>query len=342
MIPHSRPTIGKEEAQAAARVIRSGLIAQGPLVQQFEQRLAQFVGVRYGVAVSSGWAALVLSLRALDIGPQDEVILPAYVCSALLQAVKITGAKAVFADIDKVTWNISAKSAARVMSRKTRAIIVPHSFGTPAPLKELQALGVPLIEDCAQSLGATVENRQVGSFGACSIVSFYATKMMTTGEGGIFLTNSKALAEKARVLREYDEQAGSLLRYNFKMTDLAAAIGLVQLRRLPSFIRTRRILADCYDAQLKNLPLSLPQSPFGRPVYHRYVVTSLLGADKVLRKLEKKNIKARRPIHHVLSPKGECPNADWAWEHAVSLPLYPTLSKKDIHYIIKAVKGVLT
>lgn len=342
MIPHSKPTLGRAEAQAVSRVILSGQIAHGKVVEEFERRMASYLGLRFAVAVSSGTAALILSLRTLGVGPQDEVVIPSYVCSALLHAVRHVGAVPKFADIDDSGFNLSPRQAAHALTKKTKALIVPHLFGTPAPMKELLALGVPVIEDCAQSLGALIGRKKAGSLGESCVLSFYATKLMTTGEGGMFLTNSKKLADEARALRAYDEQSSPTLLYNFKMTDAAAAMGLVQLKRFREFLRVRRAIAKRYDAELKSLPLRMPESPNGTAVHHRYVVVTQKPAEKILAFLNKHGVAARRPVHRVLSPQGQCPAAERVWEHAVSLPIYPDLSKKEQSHIIQTLKGGLS
>ena len=245
--------------QAIATVVRSGQLCLGACVQQFERGMAAFVGVSGGVAVSSGTAALELALRALGVGPGDEVILPSYVCAAPWLATVRVGAEPRVVDIDPTTYAIDPGRASKLLSARTKAIIVPHPFGLPADLTKLQTLGIPLIEDCAQTLGATEAGRPVGSVGVMAICSFYATKLLCVGEGGMVLSQDSALLEKCRALRDYDE-APSLdaAAYNYKMTDVQAALGLSQLARFRSFLDRRATIASAYQAALARTGLVLP------------------------------------------------------------------------------------
>src|SRR5512140_1321035 len=178
MIPHSRPAIGEEDLRAAAGVLGSRQIAQGPWVERFESGMATFFGLQGGVAVSSGTAALELALRALGIGAGDEVIMPSYVCAAPWFATQRVGARATLVDIDLDTFNINPLAAREAVTKRTRAIIVPHLFGLPADLTALEQIGIPLIEDCAQTLGAMEQGRPVGTVGRLTVCSFYATKVL--------------------------------------------------------------------------------------------------------------------------------------------------------------------
>ncbi|MFA4932791.1 MAG: DegT/DnrJ/EryC1/StrS aminotransferase family protein, partial [Caldisericia bacterium] len=190
MIPHSKPTLDQRDYNAVLRVLQSGQISQGEYVKRFEANLSEFVGVKGGVATNSGTSALHLALLALEVGKGDEIILPSYVCTALLNAINYVGATPVLVDIEPDSFNLDAKRVKESLTEKTKAIIVPHLFGLPADMEELQSFGIPLIEDCAQALGATYKGKQAGSFGALSIFSFYATKVIASGEGGMVLSDS--------------------------------------------------------------------------------------------------------------------------------------------------------
>src|SRR6185295_16443715 len=189
MIPHSRPAINQEELRGAAEALGSGQMAQGPRGERFERDMAAFFGLQGGAAVSSGTAALELALRALRIGAGDEVIMPSYVCAAPWLATQRVGAQARLADIDLDTFNIDPLEASRAVTNRTRAIIVPHLFGLPSDLTALEGLGIPVIEDCAQTLGVTEQGRPIGTVGRLTICSFYATKLLCAGEGGMVLSN---------------------------------------------------------------------------------------------------------------------------------------------------------
>jgi dTDP-4-amino-4,6-dideoxygalactose transaminase len=337
-IPHSRPTIGAEEAKAAARVIESGRLAQGEIVGKFEKALSRMVGIRHAAATSSGTAALHLTLLAMSIGPGDEVIIPSYVCTALLNAVNYAGATPVLADIDPKTLNIDLGDVKNRLTARTRAIIVPHLFGLTANLEALTRLNIPIIEDCAQAVGGTYKDKPLGSIGHASILSFYATKMMTTGEGGMVVSNSTGLIDRIKDLREYDNRDDYKKRYNYMMTDLEAAIGLCQLKRLPDFIRKRRSVARKYDRAFEKLDIQLP---FNDPdhTYFRYVVNLNTHVDGWIKALFRKHVICARPIykpiHRYLDLR--CyPNSQWAWETSISIPIYPSLADEEIDLVIEA------
>ncbi len=345
VVPHSRPTLGAAEARALARVIRSGQIAQGPLVERFEEALAQRLGVGNAAAVSSGTAALHLALLALGVGPGDEVILPSLVCAAPLHAIWAVGARPRLVDCDPATANLDAGATRKAVGRRTKAIIVPHAFGLPADLAELCALGPPVIEDCAQALGAAYRGRPAGAIGDLCVLSFYATKVVATGEGGMVLSNRRPWIHRVRDLRSYDERATLRPRFNYKMTDLAAALGLCQLARLDAFVAKRRALAAAYDRALGGAPLRLPARPGDREHgFHRYVVGvgARGGAGRILAALEAQGIAARRPIfrplHAALKLAG-FPGAAEAWRTMVSLPIYPTLTRAQVARVAQALRG---
>jgi dTDP-4-amino-4,6-dideoxygalactose transaminase len=342
-ITHSRPTLDDADARAAAAVVRSGRLAQGAHVEEFERRMASFVGVRGGVAVGSGTAALELALLALGIGRGDEVILPSYVCAAPWLAVGRVGATPRLVDIEPDTYNIDPVRARKAITRRTRAIIVPHLFGLPADLTGLQALHVPLIEDCAQTLGVMERGRPVGSVGAAAVCSFYATKLLCTGEGGMLLSRKPAILERGRVLRQYDEEP--LLvpgAFNRKMTDLQAALGLSQLRRLRGFLRRRRAIAAMYRAALAGAGVTLPVIPRGRTHgFYRYVVrlqdTQRTVLEKVMARLERRGVQCRRPVfrplHRYLNLKG-FPESTAAHRTALSVPIYPSMTDRMARRVV--------
>ncbi len=342
-IPHSRPTLGEEEARAAAAAVASGQIAEGPEVAAFEREVASFLGVRHAVSVSSGTAALHLALMAVGVGPGDEVVVPSFVCSALLNAVAAAGAAPVLAEVEPETLNIDPADVAHRLSPRTKAIVVPHMFGLPADLDRLAALGVPLIEDCAQAIGAEHRGRAVGSVGQAAIFSFYATKVMATGEGGLVATSSAVLAENVRDLKTYDQKKDHRQRFNFKMTDIQAAIGRVQLRRLAGFIRRRRDIAERFRAALQGFPVALPRQEPGC-IYFRFVVDGVADAAAFIRQARGLGVGCERPVHtplHRLLGIEGFPRAEAAWRRTVSLPIYPALTDEETERIIAVVSGLL-
>jgi perosamine synthetase len=342
-IPHSRPTLGEDEARAVAAVIRSGHIAEGEVVARFEKTFAEKMGVQHAVAVSSGTAALHLILLAMGIGPGDEVIIPSYVCTALLHAVQYVGARPILAEIDPVSYNIDPDDVQKRITTRTKAVIVPHMFGLAANLDKFLNLDVPLIEDCAQAVGGTYHKKPLGTFGDATIFSFYATKMMATGEGGMAASNSAEIIERIRDLKTYDEKAADKVRYNYKMTDVQAALGEVQLGRLDDFVDQRKRIADQYVKSLKSLDIKLPAEN-SEQIHYRFVVGLETDCNFLIQKLTQKGIGCARPvflpIHRHLKMDGY-PVTDKVWETALSLPIYPSLHPKEVEQIITNFINVL-
>lgn len=335
-IPHSRPTLGDEELKPLAKVFGSAHIAQGKVVREFERAFANKMGGKHAACISSGTAALHLTLLAMDIGSRDEVIIPSYVCTALLHAINYVGATPVMAEIDPVTNNIDPDDVRKRLTDRTRAVIVPHLFGLAADLKGLLALDVPIIEDCAQAVGGSYLQRRLGTFGHASIFSFYATKVMTSGEGGMVLSNSKDLIARVKDLREYDKKDDYKIRFNYRMTDIHAAVGMAQLGQLETFIRRRRDIAKRYDQAFEPLGLQLPPKDPDH-IYFRYVIGLKKDLEPWIQSLQKKGIECARPVHFPLHRyfrlKGYT-RTEKAWEQNLSIPIYPSLSNEDTGRVI--------
>jgi perosamine synthetase len=344
MIPHSRPSISDDDAERVARVVRSGQLAQGPEVAAFERELAARLGVEDAAAVASGTAALELALAALGVGAGDDVLIPTYVCDALYHAVRRVGATPVLVDADPVTQSLSAKDALARRTPRTRAVIVPHAFGMATDLEPFVGLDVPVIEDCAQALGAALDGgRPAGSGGALAVCSFYATKMIAAGEGGA-VVGPAAVVARVREARDYDERSTLAPRTNAKLTDMAAALARGQLARLDAFVARRRALAARYRALLAGVPARLPADAGARHVYHRFV----LGLDRdpaaVARALAERGVGARRPVFrpaHRARGLGGFPEADRLWSESLSIPCYPALGDDEVERVARAVAAVL-
>ena len=335
-IPHSRPTLGQEEIDSVAKVIASSQIAQGEVVHEFEQAFAAKLGVRYAACTTSGTSALHLVLLSMNIGVQDEVIIPSYVCTALLNAVHYVGATPVLAEIMPETYNLDPDDVKRRLTRRTKAIIVPHLFGLAANLESLLALNVPIIEDCAQAVGSTYQQKYVGTYGEAAIFSYYATKVMTTGEGGMVVSNSKDLVDRVRELREYDNRDQYQIGYNYKMTDIHAAVGLAQLAKIETFIKRRRAIAQLYNQAFDSLSLQLPHPDQGH-IYYRYVIGLGTDAKPWVRALREQGVGCARPVYlplHRYLNLNSYPKTGKAWEQTLSIPIYPSLTEEDTDRVI--------
>jgi perosamine synthetase len=344
LIPHSKPSITDEDVERVARVVRSGQLAQGPEVAALERELAARLRVADTAAVASGSAALELALGALDVGAGHEVLIPTYVCDALYHAVHRAGATPVLVDADPATGSISAKDALARRTRRTRAVIVPHAFGLLTDLEPFEAVGVPVIEDCAQALGGEHDDgRPAGAHGTLAVCSFAATKMVAAGEGGA-VAGPSALVARVREARDYDQYQTLTPRTNAKLTDVAAALARGQLARLDAFVARRRALAARYRARLATVPARLPPDAGARHVYHRFV----LGLDRdpaaVAAALAAHGVTARRPVfrpaHRALGLPG-FDEAERLWAESLSIPCYPALTDDEADRVARAVDVVL-
>lgn len=321
-IPHSKPTIGPEEIAAVQRVLESGQIAQGREVAAFEEECASMVGRNHAVAVNSGTAALHLALIGMGVSSGDTVAIPSYACAALAQAIAWQGATALVCDIGD-DYNLDPDR----VPDSVMGVIAPHLFGATARLPRHPSV----IEDLAHSIGGPT-----GRSSILAIASFYATKMMTTGEGGMLLTDDEGLAELARDLRDYDNRDDFQVRRAYKMTDFQAAMGRVQLKRLPEFIERRAKIAAHYDEGLADLPVLRPRRDDS--VHFRYVIATP-ERESLAAWLLERGIGACRPVyrpaHHTLG--GECPRSERAHNENLSLPIYPELTTAETSIVIRSI-----
>lgn len=340
MIPHNRPSLGKEEIKAVRDVIKSGFIAQGEKVKELENRLSNLIEKKYCVCVSSGSAALFLTLKALGIETDDEVIIPSYTCSALWHAVKNNNATPVFADIEEETFNLDPADVKKKMTKKTKAIIFPHMFGQPGFIKEIADCGVPVIEDIAQSLGAKIEGKQTGYYGLVTVISFYATKFIAAGEGGAILTDDEKIYRKITDMREYDEKEKLSTRFNYKMTDMEAAVALEQLKKLGTFISKRQKIYTKYKNILKQY-LQVPNTSLENiePNFFRAIAYHPgLSPEEIISEALKIGITIRKPVFkplHRYFSNITLPISEEAWGRQFSLPIYPALKGKEIRKILQ-------
>lgn len=341
-IPHNRLTFGEAECEAVVRAVHSGQWAQGPRVEELETVLARMGGVRHAVCVASGFSALRLALGALGVRSGDTVLVPAYSCVALANAALTWGATPVAVDVDGRDWNLSAaQSVQRVESSRPRAIIAVNTFGSPAPVEEIAASGVPVIEDCAHAFGVSVGGKPLGSRTKAAVLSFYATKLIGGGEGGVVLTDSSEVAEFVRSARDYGDQPSDPHRMNDKMNELEASLVLAQLQRLPEMIAAREILATRYMERLADSKFGsvfrLPASS-GERVWYRFAVEMMkIPAETVVADLKRAGVHAALPVNDWRSANHPAtPVADRAYRQVVSLPLYPTLTQDEQDVVVRA------
>jgi perosamine synthetase len=360
-IPIAKPYITDEEIEAVTRVLKSGILAQGNEVISFEKEFAEYLGVKHAVAVANGTVGLDIALKAIGIRELHEVITTPFTFVATANAILYQGARPVFADIDPKTYNLDPNSVAESISPRTKVIIVVHLYGQPADMKAFREIAddhkLLLIEDCAQAHGATFMGRKVGGFGDVAVFSFYATKNMTTGEGGMIVTNDDKIAEKSRILRDQGQTAKYVheeLGYNYRMTNIQAAIGRVQLKRLEEMNNKRIENAQYLSRYLSRVKGIVPPyvDPCVRHVFHQYVVRVTdefpLTRDILIEKLRERGIETAVhypiPIHHqplykkLGYPQDICPNAIEASRRVLSLPVHPLLARGDLEYIVNAIK----
>ncbi|MCL5256608.1 MAG: DegT/DnrJ/EryC1/StrS aminotransferase family protein [Chloroflexi bacterium] len=355
MIPIASPVLEKEEIDAVVGVLRSRHLVQGKIVEQFEKQLAEVVGVKHALAVSSGTAALHLALLAHGIGPGDEVITTPFTFIATANAVLYTGARPVFADICDDTLNLDPSAIEAKITKRTKAILPTHLYGCPADMAALHEIAsnhhLAIIEDAAQAIGAAIGNKPAGSFGT-GCFSFYATKNITTGEGGAITTDHDEIAEQVRMLRNQGQRAKydhPVLGYNYRLTDLQAAIGLAQLNRLEEFTSKRIANAGYLNA---NLPSGItPSTPAGyKHVYHQYTIRVRTGRDEVATFLNAAGIGTgihypipvhKQQLYVGLGYNGTLPVAERASSEVLSLPVHPSLTTQDLETIVQEVRKCL-
>lgn len=333
MILHNKPTIGIEEESAVLRVLRSGWLSQGSEVEAFENEFCKFIGLPNGhaVAVSSGTAALFLALWILG-AESKKVSFPGYVCSALRHAVNMAGGIESIIDTKKDSANVDLKNV-----EKNEISIIPHMYGIPVDL--VNSKNVHVIEDCAQALGAKINDVSVGLYGEAGIFSFYVTKLMTTGgQGGMFVSKRNDLVDSVRDYREFDCRHDTKRRFNFQMTDLQAAIGRAQLKKLPNFLARREEIFKKYKKAGLDLLDINPSDTHLSPVRYRAVMKTN-EPKKIIESLESVGVKAIIPTEdwELLGNHNLLPNSLELARKTVSLPIYPTLTDQDIDNILSAI-----
>ncbi len=349
------------EIRAVTKVLRSGRLRAGRVTEEFETRFARAVGARYAVAVNSGTAALQLAYQEL-LKPGDEIIVPDFTFVATASMALAAGARPVLADVDPETFTLDPASVEKKITRRTRAIAPVHLYGSPADVAGLQRIArkhrLRIIWDAAQAHGAASNGRDVGSLPDVVCFSIYPTNNLTTGEGGMLATSSKALADSLRLARTHGESSRYLhtrLGYNYRMTDIAAAIGIEQLRKLPAFLRARRRNAAKLSRGLAGIPgLELPLTPRGvLPAFNLYTVRvnpALLGMsrDGLQKALAARGVETsvhypralhQQPLFRYLGSDREFPVSTRLASTVLSLPVHPALSDRDLSRIIRALRS---
>ncbi len=356
VVPIAKPLMGDEEKRAVLEVLQSGILAQGPKVEEFEKRFAEFIGVKHAIATSNGTTALQVALLARGIGPGDEVITTPFSFIATANAIKMTGAVPVFVDVEEHSFNINPGLIEKVITPKTKAIMPVHLYGKAANIDKIVALAkkhnLVVIEDACQAHGAEFAGKKVGSFGD-GCFSFYPTKNMAVGEGGMITTNDDQVAKKARMLINHGSERRyyhDFVGYNYRMTDISAAIGVEQLKKLPLFNEKRRKNAAFLTENLRKIKGIICPETIGGHVFHQYTirVTSEfpLSREMVLEVLKEEGIGSSVfypvPIHKQKAypeySSQSFPVTERLAQEVISLPVHPALSNQDLKHIVETFK----
>ncbi|MDP3766296.1 MAG: DegT/DnrJ/EryC1/StrS family aminotransferase [Nanoarchaeota archaeon] len=359
MIPIARPFIGDEEIQAVTDVLKSGMIAQDGRVSEIEEEFARLCGTKYAVAVNSGTAALHTALKIAGIKKGDEVITTPFTFIATANTILMQGAKPVFADVIGDTFNIDPKKIKEKVTSKTKAIVAVDLYGHLCDYDEIGRIAeknkLIVVEDACQSINAEYKGKKAGSFGSISAFSFYATKNITCGEGGILTTENKDYAENARLFRQHGRSNLSAydysdVGYNYRMTDISASILLVQLKKLDFVTKKRIENADCLNkglGKIKGIKVPIAKKGY-KHVFHQYTLrvedNFKLNRDELMSRLNKKGIGCGiyypKPLHlcqHIKKlgyKEGDFPVAEKLSKQVLSLPIHPNVTKEQLRYII--------
>ena len=354
MIPIAAPLLGEEEKQAVWEVMDSRQLAQGSRVEAFEHKFAELCGVRHAIATSSGTTALQTAVLALGIGPGDEVITTPFTFIASANVIVLAGARPVFVDIDWRSYNVDAGLIEAAITPRTKAILPVHLFGNPCDMEQIMAIagrhGLAVIEDACQAHGATVMGRAVGSFGT-GCFSFYPTKNVTTAEGGMITTNDDSVADRARLIRSHGQRQRyyhEIIGYNFRMTEIQAAIGLVQLGKLQQFNAARRANAAYLTSHLKGV-VTPTEQPGRAHVYHQYSIRVSEGRDELAEHLKQRGVLAPWCTIRCRCTS-KWPTSGWAMhdhlpvaeqvsQQILALPVHPALTQADLQTIVEGVNS---
>jgi dTDP-4-amino-4,6-dideoxygalactose transaminase len=353
MIPAAKPIIGEEERAAVDRVLQSAMLAQGFEVEAFEKDFSGSVAKRHCIAVNSGTSGLHLALIAVGIGQGDEVIVPSFTFAATANTVALTGATPIFVDIDPNTFNIAPSAIEAAITPRTRAIQVVHLYGQPAAMNEIMAIAsrhqLLVLEDAAQAHFASLHEVPVGTFGETGVFSFYPTKNMTSGEGGMIVTASSEIARRCRLLRNQGMEVryvNEIIGLNNRMTDIHAAIGRVQLTKLAGWTSQRRSNAQFFNENLSGVIIPYV-APGAFHVYHQYTIRVVghnrdLFSEEMTRRGIGNGVYYPNPVHRLPSFNQilDLPETTRACNEVISIPVHPSLSKEDLEKIVTEVNSI--
>ncbi len=352
-IPAAKPLIGPEEREAVDRVMQSGMLAQGPEVASFEEEFSSIVSQRNCIAVNSGTSGLHLALSAIGIKKGDEVIVPSFTFAATANTVALTGATPIFVDIDPRTFNINPAAVESAITTRTRAILPVHLYGQPAAMTEIMEIATRhnlfVVEDAAQAHMASFDGTPVGTFGIAGVFSFYPTKNMTSGEGGMITASTDEVARHCRLLRNQGMEiryVNEIVGHNTRMTDIHAAIGRVQLRKLSAWTEQRRLNAKFFDDNLQGV-VTPHVAPNAFHVYHQYTIR-IVGLDRdlfaaeLLRQGVGNGVYYPIPVHRLPSfdLSFDLPETTLACKEVLSIPVHPSLSQGELEKIVTTINVI--
>lgn len=361
IIPIAQPLLGKEEEELVLEGIRSGWVSSiGKYIEEFEEKFAAFCGVKYGISTSNGTTALHLALATLGIGPGDEVIIPSLTFIATANAVTYVGAKPIFVDVEMDTWNIDPEKIKEKINSRTKAIIPVHLYGHPVNMQMVQSIArkynLFIIEDAAEAHGAEYRGKRVGGLGDCACFSFFGNKIITTGEGGMIVTNNRLFAERAKMLRGHGASKSRKyyhpqLGFNYRMTNLQAALGVAQLKKIDSLIKRKREIAKLYIKNLSNTSPDLilqSEMNWAKNVFWMFsiVINNNLDRSVFMQKLRKFGVDSR-PFFYPMHKHGryrtqeKLPVSEFLGKKGINLPSSVTLKDEQINYICESITKII-
>jgi len=367
-VPYFLPWITSEDKKAVMKALEQRWLTNGPILKKFEERIQNFTGSKYASGTGSATQALHLVMRTLGVGPKDEVIVPTFTFAATANSVSFCGAKPILVDVDLDTFNISPKEIKKKISKKTKAVIVVHYGGQSCDMDEINSIAkshnLKVVEDCAHSLGSTYKNKKCGNIGTAGCFSFYPTKVITTGEGGMVTTNNSKIYKKViqlknqgmNILATKREKTAQWrydvvdLGYNYRLDEIRASLGLSQLQRIEEINKKRKKIAETYDKLVEKIKgISIPKTSSDRNhIYHLYTIkierNYHLTRDQLFHKLHNNGIGTSvqyYPLHlmsynipNYQNKKNDFPNANSLKDKVLCLPIFPTMSTKQVEYVV--------